>query len=263
MLALKINEESYIMASTDYYWSRVPGFGKMWFLILPRNANSSAGGRKLLGSVVHDQEDRLFGPTGPLGKTYPEPNFLTTPQIILKAIEANRSALEVPSGEEIILEDLFPPGFKIEVEKNNALKLDVGNFPGLPISFSMDYSRMKKVTMEFGAGTRKLIIPTGYLSRLHDFYKGDDSKVPDSAGVDISKETIVHQILLTKEYSVTFESLEEFKPQFEADIAEKNKQNAGKIQFKLDQTTRKKVVVQVNDGNEYLIALNDIDWDKL
>ncbi|MFM7427755.1 MAG: hypothetical protein ACKO7W_22605 [Elainella sp.] len=31
----------------------------------------------------------------------------------------------------------------------------------------------------------------------------------------------------------------------------------------LDKTTRRQVTVTVNDGNEYLIALKDIDWDDL
>ncbi|MEP0912928.1 hypothetical protein NDI45_18615 [Leptolyngbya sp. GB1-A1] len=251
------------MASTDYYWSRVPGFGRMWFLLLPRDVKSSAGGESLLGSVVHDHEDRLFGPTGPFGKIYPEPNHLTTPQIILKAIEANHLALGIPSKKDIIQEELFPSSIKIEVEKKNSFKVDVGNFPGLPVSFTIDYSRMNKVTMEFGVGTRKRIIPTGFLSRLHEFYGGDDSRVPGSAGVNISKETIVHQILTARQYSVTFESTEEFKPQFQADIAAKNTAHAGRIKFALDTVTKKRVVVTVNDGNEYLIALNDIDWDKL
>jgi hypothetical protein len=157
------------MSSSDYYWSRVPGFGRMWFLIFPRNADSTAGGRKLLGSVVRDHENPMFGSTGIFGGTYPEPHNLTTPQIILDAIEQSRVALEIKPGEKIVQEDTFPTGLTIEVEKKNALKLGVADFPSLPVSFSIDYSRMSKVTMEFGTGTIKRMIPTGYLSRLKIF----------------------------------------------------------------------------------------------
>ena len=248
------------MSSSDYYWSRVPGFGRMWFLILPRDAESTAGGKDLIGSVVRDHEDPIFGPTGIFGKTYPEPNFLTTPQIILDAIEKNRSALGITPLEKIIQEDKFSTGVRIEVEKRNILKSGIANFPSLPASFSIDYSRMNKVTMEFGAGTIKRVIPSGYLSRLKDFYNGDDSKVPGSAGINISEETIIHQILLTKQYSVTFESLEEFKSQTDIAIAQANVASAGVMFHKI---TSKRIVAKVDDGNEYLIAVNDIDWDRL
>lgn len=248
------------MASSDYYWSKVPGFGKMWFLVIPHKANDTAGGGSLIGSVVRDHDDPLLGPTGILGKNYPEPNHLTTPQIILKAIEVNRDALEIPNANPIILENTFPSGLTVEVEKKNSSKFGVANFPSLPISFSIDYSRMGKVTMKFGQGTVKRIIPAAYLSRLKIFYGGDDSKVPGSTGVDISKETIVHQLLLTKQYSVTFESVQAFQSQTDIAIAQANAVNVG---IKFARSASNKIVVEVDDGNEYLIALNDIDWDKL
>ncbi|NJR38554.1 MAG: hypothetical protein HC781_06510 [Leptolyngbyaceae cyanobacterium CSU_1_4] len=251
------------MASSDFYWSRVPGFGKMWFLILPRNADSPAGGRSLIGSVARDHQDRFLGATGLFGKNFPEPNILGDAQIILNAIEINRAALGIKPEVEIIREETFPPNFQIEVDKNNALKIDVANFPSLPVSFSIDFSRMSKVTLEFGSGTVKRMMRTDFLSLLKNFLDGDDSKVPNSAGINISKETIVHQILLAKQYSVTFESLVEFKTQTDVAIAKANRDNAGKIMFALDTSTRKKITVQVDDDTEYLIALNDIDWDSL
>lgn len=62
-------------------------------------------------------------------------------------------------------------------------------------------------------------------------------------------------------HSVTFESQEELDSHFEAAIAQANQQNVGKIKFELDQTTKKRVVVKVDDGKDYLLALKDIDWD--
>jgi len=248
------------MASSDYYWSKVPGFGKMWFLVFPRKANDTAGGSSLIGSVVRDHEDPPLSSTGIFGKTYPEPNHLTTPQIILKDIERNRVAFGISNGDRIILEETFPGKLAIEVDKKNILKLGVANFPSLPVSFSIDYSRMSKVTMEFGKGTVKRIIPSGFISQLKLFHGGDDSRVPGSTGIDISKETIVHQLLLTRQYSVTFESVEDFKSQTDVAIAQANVGDAG---IKFQRTTNRKVVVVVDDGNEYLIALNDIDWDRL
>lgn len=50
------------MSSSDYYWSRrlIKGFGKMWFLIVPQEANSSGGGASLLGSVVNEISGQIF-----------------------------------------------------------------------------------------------------------------------------------------------------------------------------------------------------------
>lgn len=249
------------MSSSDYYWARqlIKGFGRMWFLIVPQEADTSGGGESLLGSVVNEIEGSLFPAGGGIvGKDFPEPNHVTTPQIILKAIEQNRQQLGIAPDEPIVREVQFS-GLRINIEKKSALKAGVGNFPSLPVAFSIDYSRMENITIEFGANTRKKFIPTGFLSLLKDFLGGDDTKIP--SGVNIDQETIVHQVLLTDQYSITFESVEEFDRKFEAALKQINLQTQGKIAFALDQTTKKRVTVSVKEGKDYLIALKDIDWD--
>lgn len=249
------------MPSSDFYWSQhlVQGFGKMWFLIVPQKASSPGGGESLLGSVVNEVPGRLFQ-GGIIGKSFPEPIHLTTPGLILKTIEAHRKDLAITETDLIVQETNFA-GVTISVDKKDALKVGVGSFPSLPISFGIDYSRMASITIELGANTRQKYIPKGYLSRLKEFYSGDASKIPGSAGVNIDKETIIHQILLADEYSVTFESQTVFNPKFEVAIQQANILNAGKITFELDQSTQKRVTAKVKDGHEYLIALKDIDWD--
>jgi hypothetical protein len=96
---------------------------------------------------------------------------------------------------------------------------------------------------------------------LKKFFKGDGTQVDPASAINIDKETIIHQILLTDEYSVVFESVEEFDSHFEASVNQANFRNVGKIQFDLDPTTKKRVVVKVNNGKDYLIALKAIDWD--
>ena len=120
---------------------------------------------------------------------------------------------------------------------------------------------MEKISIQFGANTRKLFIPTGYLSRLKDFVGGDDRKI--ATNINIDKETIVHQILLTDRYSVIFESVSAFDSDFEANANLVNTLNAGKVSVDLEQSTKRQVTITVNDGNEYLIALKVIDWDDL
>jgi hypothetical protein len=249
------------MSSSSYYWSHnlISGFGKMWFLIAPQKAISSGGGESLLGSVVNEVNGSLLPSGGGVfGKDFPEPIHLTTPQLILNAIKQNRKAMGIPDQDEIVQEVDYS-ALSISVDKRNILKASAGGFPSLPVSLGIDYSRAAKITINFGAGTRRRYIPTGYLSLLKKFVKGDDSKI--ASHINIDKETIVHQILLSRNYTVTFESTQAFQTGFDAAIAQANIDNAGKISFKLDKTTRKQVSVNINDGNEYLIALKDIDWD--
>jgi hypothetical protein len=253
------------MPSSDFYWSRrlIKGFGKMWFLIVPQEANNSGGGASLLGSVVNEISGQFF-PEGIglkiRGLDFPEPNHVTTSQLLLNAIESQRKALKLTEDEKIVREVKFSD-MNITFEKSDALKFRAGNFPSLPISLNVDYSRMEKVSIQFGANTRKLFIPTGYLSRLKDFVGGDDRKI--TTDVNIDKETIVHQILLTDRYSVTFESVSAFDSNFEADANLVNTLNAGRISVDLEQAANRQVTVTINDGSEYLISLKAIDWDDL
>lgn len=231
----------------------------MWFLIVPQRAKSSGGGESLLGSVVNEINGPLF-PTGGgiFGKDFPEPIHLTTPQLILNFIEKNRKAIGIPDQDKIIREIDYS-SLSITVDKKDILKAGVGGFPSLPVSLGIDYSRAAKITVNFGTNTRRKYIPTGHLSSLKKFVKDDDHKI--ASHVNIDRETIVHQVLLTDEYSVNFESTVVFNSAFEASIEQANKINAGEITFALDKATKKRVIVNVKDGNEYLIALKDIDWD--
>lgn len=251
------------MSSSDYYWSRrlIQGFGKMWFLIVPQEADASGGGTSLLGSVVNELSGGLFPANGGIiGKDFPEPNHLTTPQLLLKAIEFNRTALGLADDEQIVKEVKFP-NLNVVFEKDDKLKSGIGNFPSLPVAFSIDYSRMESISIQFGDNTRKLFIPTGFLSRLKDFVSGDDKQI--ASDVNIDKETIVHQILLTDQYSIMFQSESTFDTNFEASVKLANTLNAGHATFDLEQSEKKKVTVSVNGGKEYLIALKDIDWNDL
>lgn len=248
------------MSSSDYYWARhlIQGFGKMWVLILPQEADSPGGGESLLGSVVNEIAGSLFPSGGGIfGKDYPEPHHLTTPRLILKEIESRRQQLGIAENEPIVQEVKYP-GLSINVEKRNAIKAGVGEFPSLPASLSVDYSRMVNVSIEFGANTRRRYIPTGYLSALKNAVNDDDSQL--ATHINISKETIIHQILLTDEYSIIFESTAAFDTNFEAALTQVVVSSSGKITSDFESSDKKRVVVKV-DGQDYLIALKSIDWN--
>ncbi len=249
------------MSSSNFYWSRrlIKGFGKMWFLIAPQEADATGGGTSLLGSVVNELSGGFFpGRGGIIGRDFPEPHHLTTPRLILNAIESRRQDLNFKPDEPIVLEMKFPK-LNLVFEKKTVSKSGIGNFPSLPVTFNIDYSRLEKLFIQFGDNTRKLYIPTGYLTRLKNAVDGDDAQL--STDVNIDKETIVHQILLTDRYSLTFESTSAFDSNFEAAVNLANTLNAGNVSFELEQATRRQVTVNVNDGKDYLIALRDIDWD--
>lgn len=118
---------------------------------------------------------------------------------------------------------------------------------------------MESISIQFGENTRKLFIPAGYLSRLKNFVEGDDSKL--ATDVNIDKERIIHQILLTDHYKVIFNSESSFSKEFENSLDFANTIKAGEISFKLNQASKRSLTVDVNDGKEYLIAIKDIDWD--
>ena len=242
------------MSSSDYYWSRsyIRGFGKLWYLIIPQEANASGGGMSLLGSVVNEVDGGLFG------RDYPEPIHLTTPQLILSAMDARRDADGIPETGDLFLEQKFS-GVSISFDKDKVIKSGAGNFPGIPISLGIDYSKTVKFSITFGPNTRKLFIPRGYLTGLKKSVNGRDEIL--SSTVNIDKEFIIHEILLTDQYSVEFESSKTFSANFEASVAAANMMNSPGITVVIDSMTKRKVTVSVNDGNEYLIGLKNIDWD--
>lgn len=247
------------MPASDYYWSRhlIQGLGKMWFLIVPQEADASGGGASLLGSIVDDRDG------GILNRSFPRPEKFDEPQLILKAIEARRKELGISDDEPIVSKVDFSD-LNITIQKSDKVKSGIDGFPGLPnlgASLDIDYSRMKNISIQFGKNTRKLLIPLGFLKRLKESVDGDDKKILPNGSID--KETIVHQILLTDQYSVTFESIETFSSDFEARVQAANTVNVGRAKFEVERSTGRKVTVSVNDGKEYLIALEDIDWSNL
>ncbi|MCU0566657.1 MAG: hypothetical protein MUF49_08680 [Oculatellaceae cyanobacterium Prado106] len=254
------------MSSSDYYWSRqlVQGAGKMWFLKIPQEAEGNSGGASLLGSVVREKSGQLFpGGSGLniIGKDFPVPQHVTTPQLLLNRILANRQALKIPETENIVEEIALAGVDKLVIEKSDRLEADIGNFPSLPVHLEIDYGRMERITLQLGSNTRKRYILRGYLKRLKDSVGNDDSLI--TTDVSIDKETIIDEILLTDRYSVTFESVERFSPKFKANAMQIPALSAGTVSVDFEQASKKQVTITVDNGKDYLIALKDVDWDDL
>jgi hypothetical protein len=247
------------MPASDYYWSRhaIQGFGKMWFLIVPQEADTNGGGASLLGSIVDERDGGLFN------SDYPKPEQFDQPQLILKALEERRRELRIGDTEPLVSEVNFP-NLNITVQKSDKVKSGVDGFPSLPnfgLGFDIDYSRMQSISIQFGKNTRKLLIPIGFLIRLKEFVKDDDRKILPNGS--IGRETIVCQLLVTDQYSVTFESTQAFDANFAAKLQAANVVNAGRAEFKLEHSHNKRVTVTIDNGKDYLIALEAVDWDNL
>jgi hypothetical protein len=250
------------MPSSDFYWSRnlIRGLGKMWFPLSLQEAASTGGGESLLGSVVEELHGGFLG----LG-SYPAPYHMTTPKLILEALEKKQSDLSLPA--KLILEtSLTVPQQTLTVSKKGSLQAGVGPFPSLPGVFDLniDYSRMASVNISFGTSTRAKYIPTDFLARLYNSVKGDAAKIDKYLAIKIDDNYIVDQILVANEFSVTFESQEAFDAEFGAKIDYLNTLPAGgHAKFVLDQKKNKRVTVQVKNGPDYLLALKVVDWDDL
>jgi len=83
------------MSIEEYYFARntIPRFGKLFFLKVLQEADSSGGGESLLGSVVQEVEDKVWGIFP--GKEYPVPIHMSAPTIVRKAIEENKGSLGI------------------------------------------------------------------------------------------------------------------------------------------------------------------------
>lgn len=248
------------MPVQDYYFSRkaVPRFGKLYFLKVLQEADSKGGGRSLLGSVVQESREGLFG----LGQHYPIPLHMSKPGIVRDAIEKNKKQLGLDVSDRIVLsQKLAAIQQSLVIRRKESFGVGVGPFPSLPANFGLDidYSLMHQVTLAFGKNTQFEYIPLGYFARLYQYVDGDDRKVDRSGAIE--DNNIVDSILLAKEFHVTFESEKDFDGDFEAKLKAFNNIPGvgGKVAYA--KQTKRKIRAKVSGNQYYLVALGVSDWD--
>lgn len=248
------------MPVQDYYFSRkaVPRFGKMYFLKVLQEADSEGGGRSLLGSVVQELREGLFG----LGQHYPVPLHMSKPGVVREAIEKHRKQLGLNPKDPIVLrQTLAATQQSVVFTRKDSFGTGVGPFPSVPANFGLDidYSRMRQVTLTFGEKTRFEYVPLGYFARLYQHVGGDDGKV-DRSGV-IENNNVVDSILLAREFHVTFESEEDFDLTFDAKVKTFSSIPGISATVDYERQAKRKVVARVNSPRYYLVALGVSDWD--
>ena len=248
------------MPVQDYYFSRkaVPRFGKLYFLKVLQEADSGGGGRTLLGSVVQELREGLFG----WGQHYPIPMHMSRPGIVEDAIAKNRKHLGLAASDRIVLsQKLAPVQQSLVIKRKDSFGSGVGPFPSLPANFGLDidYSLMRQVTLAFGKNTQFEYIPLGYFARLYQYVDGDDRKIDRSGAIE--DNNIVDSILLAQEFHVTFESEKEFDADFEAKLKAFSSIPGIGAKVAYTKQAKHKILAKVSGNEYYLVALGVSDWD--
>lgn len=244
------------MGVETYYLSKTKEgkFGSVFFLKQLQDAEGSTGGGKnLLGSLVQ-WIDKLTG------TDYPIPQVMTKPRALISELEKRKAELEI-DGDVTLQIKVAGSSETIKLEKKNVFDLGVGPFPVIPLNMSLDvdYSKLKTITMVFGAGTYSEFIPTGYMAAL---YKALNGKPNAAIGGSLLK-AYVSQVMLAKKYSVSFESTETFDAGFEAKLKTFNglPEIGGKV--KVEKKTERIVKAEVDSPDYYVVGVTASLWQNL
>jgi hypothetical protein len=245
------------MPLQDYYLARekIDTKGLQFYLKQLQVKDSSGGGRALLGSIV-DYIDEV-------GEyTYVVPASLTTPQILLKELEKRRDEYGI-DGPVSLMREIAPGTETMKLQKKNTFQLGVGPFPAMPFNFgfSVDYARMDSISMVHGEGSYYEYIPMGYLAKIYERVKGRPTA--ELGGKLLLKEGVIVEILLAKNYTVTFASTEKLGSHFEAKMKAFNAlpDVAGKVI--LQSTGAKTVTAKIKGETSYLVALFSALWSDI
>jgi hypothetical protein len=151
----------------------------------------------------------------------------------------------------------------IKIEKKGAFDLGIGPFPVIPFNMAIDvdYSRMKTITMTFGAGTYSEYIPVAYLAQLYAAMNGKPTA--PIGGPLLSKNAFINQIVMAKKYSVTFESTEKLSTGIEAKLKTYNSLPEVNGKVKIEKNTDRTLKAEVDSPTFYLVAATASLWQNL
>jgi hypothetical protein len=244
------------MGISEHYFTerQAHDFDDLLFLTVPQQASSPGGGYRLLGSLVERR--------GGL-RRYPVPELLDGPGGILDAIVARRERLGLAGQELTPSKVLAGSSRELHVEKRHLTDAGIDSVPMVParLSLGLDFSRVKRTSLEFGEGTRVAYIPRGYLHKLYHAVDGK-SEALEPTGL-LKKHMVVQAVLLTRSFRMTFSSDSTFESDFEAAISAKNRvseerETGLKVQYEVVRSRELSAVVSSED--EYLVGLRAVRW---
>lgn len=243
------------MSIDQYYLSRqkVENYGLVFHLKCIQEAGSSGGGDALLGSVVKTIDQ-------PLQYTYVVPESLIEPRLLVYCLENHRKQLKI-QGDIVLRSNVAPYTEKTVITHEQSLQTGIGPFPAIPVSldFTVDYSHMESLTIEYGAETFYEYIPLGYLGRLHAWL--GDRITPETGGRLLRSEAFIVQILKAKNYSVTFESKKKFGVDISAKVAAFNGLPAVKEKVSMEQSSASSLKAKVTGAMHYVVGLTSAIWE--
>jgi hypothetical protein len=245
------------MSISTYYLSKreVSGVGGLFILNQLQLADSSGGGKALLGSVVKENKESFH-------KDYPVPLTLFTPRVLIKELTARKDELGI-DGEITVQQEIAAGHEKMKIEKNDSFSLGLGPFPSIPVNakFQIDYAKMKSIDITYGNGTFYEYIPQGYMSLLYEALGGEPT--PKIGGGLLKKNSYISLLWLAKEWSVTFESTSKFDVGVDAQLSAYNEDDAVGGKVKISRSDEFHLEAKVSGDTYYLVGLMSTRWSTL
>lgn len=232
-------------------------FGDIFLLRDLQENESDGGGKNLLGSIVQKISQTGFG------NDYPIPRLFGNPNVLINKLESLKQTLGI-TGKISNKISLAANNRTLKIEKKRLFNIGVGQFPFLPLSFGidMDFSKTKDLQLKFGEGTYTESLNGMFLSQLYEHLDGNPTK--DIGGKFLKENYFVKEILVAKNYEITFNSEENFKAEFNAKLdAFKTmpEVNAKKISF--SSSSKSSVSAKIEGDTFYLVGLTGATWKSL
>jgi hypothetical protein len=197
------------------------------------------------------------------GNDYPIPRLFGNPKVLINKLESLKQTLGI-TGKLTNKISLAANNRSIKIEKKRLFNIGVGQFPFLPLSFGidMDFSKTKDLQLKFGEGTYTESINGMFLSQLYEHLDGKPTA--DIGGKFLKENYFVKEVLVAKNYEITFNSEENFKAEFNAKLEAFKvmpEVNAKKISF--SNSSKSSLSAKISGDTFYLVGLTGATWKSL
>jgi len=241
------------MTVRSMYFAKAPlvGPGKLHFLVTPQEAPPGSASRQLLGSLVEEMDIGMFGL-----KQVPGFDHVWKREYLLQVM----AMLPGIAGQQLVNEaGLASVSQSLKIDRKFKLGANAP-IPGVPASASIgaDYTKLKSVTMELGAGCTKYYIPKGFLSAAYDHAQKHSNQVDKEIFDD--DYMAVNQVLIVRQMKLVVESNAVFSASFDAKADQITDLKVGvSYSRKSDRTYE----IELDDGKDYLFAIGAVQLDAL
>jgi hypothetical protein len=235
-------------------------FGDLFLLKRLQEKNASGGGGNLLGSPAQ----KIKAHTGllGLGDDYPVPQVFGNPKLLIKKLNSLKAELNIES--DIVNRIDFAANTEtIHIEKKKLFNIGAGVLPFLPLSFGLDldFSKTKDLTLKFGAGTYTENINGGYLSQLYNHLNGKPTA--DIGGNFLKDNYFIKEILVAKNFTISFTSTEDFKSEFNGKVEAFKVMPEVTAKVSISSNKKRTIDATISGDTEYVIGLTASTWKSL